>query len=63
MPFLFLFSYLLSESCRGKAMMAYTKPQQRKKVETERLIGEREMRSGLLILDLKNCLWCPRFIG
>ena len=32
----------LSQSCWGKAMVAYTKPQQRKKEESERLRGERE---------------------
>ena len=35
-------------------MVAYTKPQQRKEEETERLRGEREIRSSLLILDLKH---------
>ena len=35
---LFLFS---SELCWGKAMVAYTMPQQRKKEESERLRGER----------------------
>ena len=34
--------------------MAYTKPQQRKKEEGERLTGEREIRSSLLILDSKG---------
>ena len=36
-------------------MVAYTKPQQRKKEESERLRGEREReaRSSLLILELK----------
>ena len=33
--------------------MAYIKPQQRKKEESERLRGERD-RSSLLILDLKD---------
>ena len=33
-------------------MVAYTKPQQRKKEESERLRGE--FRSSLLILDLKD---------
>ena len=33
--------------------MAYAKLQQRKKEETEKLRGEREIRSSLLILDLK----------
>ena len=35
-------------------MAAYTKPQQRKKEESERLRGESEIRSNLLILDLKD---------
>ena len=37
-------------------MVAYTKPQQWKKKESERLRGEREreIRSRLLILDLKG---------
>ena len=30
-----------SKLCKGKAMTAYRKPQQRKKEETERLRGER----------------------
>ena len=34
-------------------MVAYTKPQQRKKEESEQLRAEREIRLGLLILDLK----------
>ena len=34
--------------------MAYTKPQQRKKEESEQLRGEREIRSSLLILDFKD---------
>ena len=34
--------------------MAYTKSQQRKKVESERLRVDREIRSSLLILDLKD---------
>ena len=34
--------------------MAYTKPQQSKKEATEKLRGEREIRSSLLILDLKD---------
>ena len=35
-------------------MVAYTKPQRRKKEESERLRVEREIRSSLLILDLKD---------
>ena len=37
-------------------MVAYTKPQQRKKEESERIRGERDIyiRSSLLILDLKD---------
>ena len=34
--------------------MGYTKPQQWKKEESEMLRGEREIRSSLLILDLKD---------
>ena len=34
-------------------MMAYTMPEQRKKEESERL-REREIRSSLLIMDLKD---------
>ena len=35
-------------------MVAYTKPQHKKKEESEQLRGEREIRSSLLILDLKD---------
>ena len=35
-------------------MVAYTKPQQRKEEESEQLRGEKEIRSSLLILDLKD---------
>ena len=36
-------------------MVAYTKPQQRKKEERERLRGKRDqIRSSLLIFDLKD---------
>ena len=35
-------------------MVTYKKPKQRKKEEIERLRGEREIRSSLLILDLKD---------
>ena len=35
-------------------MVAYTKPQQRKKEESERPRGERVIRLRLLILDLKD---------
>ena len=35
-------------------MVAYIKPQQKKKDESERLRGEREIRSSLLMLDLKD---------
>ena len=34
--------------------MAYRKPQQRKKEESERIRGEREISSSLLILELKD---------
>ena len=43
-----------SDLCGGKAVVAYAKPQQRKKEESERLRGEREIRPSLLILDLKD---------
>ena len=33
--------FFFSELCLGKAMVAYTMPQQRKKEESERLRGER----------------------
>ena len=35
-------------------MVAYKKPQQRKKEENERLRGDREIRSTLLYLGLKG---------
>ena len=35
-------------------MVAYAKLQQLKKEESERLRGEREIKSSLLILDLKD---------
>ena len=35
-------------------MVAYTKPKLRKKEESEKLRREREIRSSLLILDLKD---------
>ena len=35
-------------------MAAYAKHQQRKKDESEQLRGEREIRSSLLILELKD---------
>ena len=35
-------------------MVAYTKPQQRKKEKSKRPRGEREIRSNLLTLDLKD---------
>ena len=35
-------SSFLGELCRGKAMVAYTMPQQRKKEESEQLRGERD---------------------
>ena len=46
--------YLLCELCWGKAMVAYTKPQQRrKKEETERVRGERdEIKFNDLIFEI-----------
>ena len=39
--FSFFFFFFIELVCWGKAMLAYTKPQQRKKEESERLRGER----------------------
>ena len=47
-------NFFFSELCWGKAMVGYTKPQLRKKEESEKLRGEREIQSALLILDLKD---------
>ena len=44
----------LSELCWGKAMVAYTKPQQRKKEEIERLRGERDQ---MKFIDLRFERW------
>ena len=52
--FLPYFFYFILESLLGKVMVAYTMPQQRKKKVSEKLRGEREIRSSLLILDLKD---------
>ena len=35
------FAFFVGELCWGKAVVAFTMPQQRKKEESERLIGER----------------------
>ena len=48
-----LFFNLFGDLRWGKAMVACTKPQQRKKEESGRLSGEK-IRSSLLILDLKE---------
>ena len=37
-----IFQHFFSESCSGKAMLAYTEPQRRKKEESEGLRGERD---------------------
>ena len=37
-----LFRVVLPSRCIGKALVAYTKPQQRKKEESERLRGDRD---------------------
>ena len=50
----FLLSSLLIELCRGKARVAYTKPQQRKKEESERLRGEKDQ---LKFIDLEFEGW------
>ena len=46
--------FFFSELCWGKAVVAYTMPQQRKKEESKGLRGEREIRSSLFALDLKD---------
>ena len=40
----------LSELCRGKAVVAYAKPQQMKKEESKRLRGERDQ---IKFIDLR----------
>ena len=40
--------------CRGKAMVVYTKPQQRKKEESEQLRGERDQ---IKFIDLRFERW------
>ena len=42
------------ELCWGKAMVAYTKPQQRKKEESEQLRGERDQ---IKFIDLRFERW------
>ena len=49
--FLLLF---FSDLCWGKAMVAYTKPQQRKKEESEKLRGERDQ---IKVIDLRFEIW------
>ena len=52
-----IMSYILfssSELCRGKAMVAYTKTQQRKKEESERLRGEID---HIKFIDLRFTRW------
>ena len=49
-----IFWLFSGEWCWGKAMVAYKNPKQRKREKSERLRGEREIRSRLLILDLKD---------
>ena len=44
----------LSELCWGKAMVAYTKPKQRKKEESGRLRGERD---PIKLIDLRLARW------
>ena len=46
----------LSELCWGKAMVAYAKPQQRKKEESERLRGERDQ---IKFIDLNGKVCSP----
>ena len=46
--------YFFSELCWGKAMVAYTMPQQRKKEESERSRGERDQ---IKFIDLGFEIW------
>ena len=50
--------WFLGELCWGKAMVAYTKPQQRKKEENEGLRGERDQ---IKFIDLRFDRW--QFVG
>ena len=43
-----LTTFFFSELCWGKAMVAYTMPQQRQKEESERLRGERDLGASLV---------------
>ena len=54
MIFFIFVCFFSNELCWGKALVAYTKPQKLKKEESERVRGEREIRSSSLILDLKD---------
>ena len=47
-------AYFFSELCWGKAMVAYTMPQQRKKEESKRLRGERDQTK---FIDLPFTRW------
>ena len=49
-----LFFLFFCELSWGKAIVACTKPQQKRKEESERLREEREISSCLLILELKD---------
>ena len=46
--------FLFSELCRGKAMVAYTKHQQRKKEENKQLRGERDQ---IKFIDPRFGIW------
>ena len=48
------FFFYLSELCLGKVIVAYTKPQQRKKEESKRLRGERDQ---VKFIDLRLERW------
>ena len=47
-------NYFFSDLCWGKAMVAYTMPQQRKKEESKRLRGERDQ---IKFIDLRFDRW------
>ena len=54
MPVTWRFGLFFNELCWGKAMVAYTNPQQKKKEENERLRGERDK---IKFIDLRLERW------
>ena len=49
--------FFFSELCWGKAVVAYTMPQKRKKEDSERLRGERGERDQIKFFDLRFERW------